>query len=99
MGPVDCWTPALPDVVSLSSVTSCLRDVWLVMMRTIGPAPNAFGETETRLSNTLALTLIGTGGLSLFFWGSLLPPPAPITPAPTPPRVSANGVGARRGRH
>src|SRR5215208_3031026 len=80
IGPVDCWMPALPDVVSLSSVTSSLRAVWLVMMRTIGPAPNALGETETLLSDTLAVTLIGSGGLSLFLWLSL-PQPAPSTVA------------------
>src|SRR3954467_2494076 len=58
------------------------------MMRTIGPAPNAVGETKTRLSETLAVTLIGSGGLSLFLWLSVSPHPADSTVAPTLARIS-----------
>jgi hypothetical protein len=68
IGPVDCVTSPLPPdpLTEVWNVTSCELLLWLVTMTTIGPAPNEFGETETRLAPTNAVTLIGDGGRGSF---------------------------------
>ena len=66
IGPVDCFMPDFSFSALVSRVTSCCCVVWLVMMRTMGPAPKPVGDTDTRLVDTLAVTLIGSGGRSVF---------------------------------
>src|SRR5437588_7684259 len=73
------------------SVTVCDCCVWFEIRRSIGPAPNFAGSTETALSVITPDRCSGTGGRRLFL--KSLPPPHPA-----PPRIDRATVRSSAAR-